>query len=81
MDSEQLDLWGTLHLAHSVDEKPYYTMYEVARLLDVSFSTVGRWITRNEMQSTKLGPKKRIILRAQLRKWIDEIERGGSAWK
>jgi excisionase family DNA binding protein len=38
-------------------ERPYYSIAEAARVLNVSRSTVWRWIAAGRLKAIRLGPK------------------------
>ena len=41
----------------SIDESRYYTVSEAARMLDVSPSTIWRWIQADKLRAYRVGPR------------------------
>ncbi len=52
--------------------KSVYSVREVARVLGVSLSTLTRWNEAGRLRSWLLGPRKKVIAREELERYLKE---------
>tara|TARA_R100000655_G_scaffold85285_1_gene124931 strand:+ start:13046 stop:13258 length:213 start_codon:yes stop_codon:yes gene_type:complete len=56
--------------------KSVYPVREVARVLGVSLSTLTRWNEAGRLRSWLLGPRKKVIAREELERYLKEQSDG-----
>ena len=57
---------GTEPMMRNETERPFYTVAEAARVLDVSPATVWRWIEAQKLPAYRVGPRRIRILKVDI---------------
>lgn len=58
-------------------ERPFYTVAEAARMLQVSPSTIWRWIEAERLPAYRVGPRRIRLRKEDLEKVIQPVQREG----
>lgn len=59
----------------SESDRPFYTVAEAARLLDVSPTTIWRWVETSQLPAYRVGPRRIRIRKEDLEKAIQPARR------
>ena len=73
-------MWEHLCKDAGVDPgKAVYPVREVATVLGVSLSTLTRWNEAGRLKSWLLGPRKKVIARQELQRYLEEQSNAGNS--
>lgn len=64
------------HIANQNDDRQFYTVPEAARLLQVSQSTLWRWIDAGKLSAYRVGPRRIIIRKQDLEAVVQPVKPG-----